>query len=526
MGDFWPSLISRFALVWEGGSQLKITVTFLVVAAILAAPVALVQPAQAASTFTALVPSFDGHKVPVTVYLADASPAPTLLWGHGWSGSRADSANDGAFFSSHGFNVVAMDFRGHGEARSSSNARVHDLDYEIRDVSAVIDFLAAQSWSLKSTGADPVLGAIGGSYGGAYQLLTAALDPRLDAIAPDMTWNDLPYALAPNGALKSGWIDFLYGSGTARANLSLDIHEGLIYAMTTNQLPDGSVPGVPDLVSSFERSSPKNLVVSVPTLLTQGSTDTLFNLNQAVANANQIAATGAEVKLVTHLGGHLLHSEALASTPFPGVGLQAPPKLSPCGALNDVRLAWYDYQLNGAPDTLPALALGYDDGSCRTSESFEFGEMVKASFPDQTIFVPALASAEVYAGGQKWSENGFILPLYHDWAINDIAGIPRLHARADVIGGPATLYFGLLAWNTTTNDIRLLSSQVTPIRLAAGATSAPIDMDLGGVVAKLVPGERLSLQVSAWNGQYVHNSERSPHTVVLNGLSVDVPRYS
>lgn len=504
---------------------MKVIVSLLA-AAILAAPFALVQPAHAASSFNALVPSFDGHKVPVTVYLADAGPAPTLLWGHGWSGSRADSANDGAFFSSHGFNVVAMDFRGHGEARSTSNARVHDMDFEIRDVSSVIDYLAAQSWSLKSGGADPVLGALGGSYGGAYQLLAASVDPRLDAIAPDMTWNDLPYALAPNGALKSGWIDFLYGSGSARANLSAEIHEGLAYAMATNELPDGSVPGVPDLVSAFERSSPKNLVVSVPTLLTQGSTDTLFNLNQAVANAIQIAATGAEVKLVTHLGGHLLHSEALAATPFPGFGLQAPPKVSPCGDLNNMRLAWYDYQLKGAPDTLPALALGYNDGSCRTSDAIEFGEMVTAIFPDQTIHVPALASLDAHVFGKQVNENGFIYPLYEPVPIHDIAGIPRLHARADVIGGPATIYFGLLAWNTTTNEIRLLSSQVTPIRLAAGATSAPIDMDLGGVVSKLVPGERLSLQISTWDGQYAHNSERSPHTVVLNGLSVDVPRVS
>lgn len=39
---------------------------------------------------------------------------------------------------------------------------------------------------------------IGGSYGGAVQLAASSIDPRIDAIVPVITWNDLAYSLGPN----------------------------------------------------------------------------------------------------------------------------------------------------------------------------------------------------------------------------------------------------------------------------------------------------------------------------------------
>ena len=39
---------------------------------------------------------------------------------------------------------------------------------------------------------------IGGSYGGQIQFAVAGQDPRIDAIIPMITWNDLSYSLAPN----------------------------------------------------------------------------------------------------------------------------------------------------------------------------------------------------------------------------------------------------------------------------------------------------------------------------------------
>ena len=78
---------------------------------------------------------------------------------------------------------------------------------------------------------------IGGSYGGAIQMATAAVDHRVDALVPLITWNDLAYSLDPNnadqeqgvtgpvpGAYKYQWTNgfFLHrrGAGAARTRTS------------------------------------------------------------------------------------------------------------------------------------------------------------------------------------------------------------------------------------------------------------------------------------------------------------------
>ena len=88
------------------------------------------------------VASWDRHLVPVTVYQLNldkrGKPVPVVLHSHGWAGSRETS--DGAFaeFCRSGYAVVSIDMRGHGEARPTSEARVHHVEFEIRDESAVL----------------------------------------------------------------------------------------------------------------------------------------------------------------------------------------------------------------------------------------------------------------------------------------------------------------------------------------------------------------------------------------------------
>ena len=77
---------------------------------------------------------------------------------------------------------------------------------------------------------------IGGSYGGQIQYAVASLDPRVDAIVPIITWNDLSYSLAPNntdltsgvtsrtpGVAKKEWIDLFFGSGIESGAQSVTI---------------------------------------------------------------------------------------------------------------------------------------------------------------------------------------------------------------------------------------------------------------------------------------------------------------
>ena len=53
----------------------------------------------------------------------------------------------------------------------------------------------------------------GASYGGGIQLVTAALDSRLDAIVPDIAWNSLVTSLYKAQSPKSGWGSALFALG-------------------------------------------------------------------------------------------------------------------------------------------------------------------------------------------------------------------------------------------------------------------------------------------------------------------------
>ena len=62
----------------------------------------------------------------------------------------------------------------------------------------------------------------------------------------------------------------------------------------------------PEIAAVLDRSSPAGVLdrIDAPTLLVQGTQDSLFGLGQADANARGIAANGTPVKVVWFAGGH------------------------------------------------------------------------------------------------------------------------------------------------------------------------------------------------------------------------------
>src|SRR4029078_12846440 len=58
-----------------------------------------------------------------------------------------------------------------------------------------------------------LLGMAGASYGGIIQLVTAAIDPRVDAIVPNITPHDYTSSLFKERAVKAGWGLILVGAG-------------------------------------------------------------------------------------------------------------------------------------------------------------------------------------------------------------------------------------------------------------------------------------------------------------------------
>src|SRR3954471_4912440 len=204
-------------------------------------PVALATPAAAADVRTedAFVRSGNGAdavRLDTTLYLPAAAadhPAQAIVLAHGFGGSKQSVADDARDLAGRGYVVLTYSARGFG--RSTGQIGLDDPRYEVADLSTLIDRLAKRPDVELDGPGDPRVGVAGGSYGGALSLLGAAYDRRIDAIAPQITWNSLTAALFPSqtgavdgadtvaatpqtqdaGVYKRLWAGIFFGEGSA-----------------------------------------------------------------------------------------------------------------------------------------------------------------------------------------------------------------------------------------------------------------------------------------------------------------------
>ena len=89
-------------------------------------------------------------------------------------------------------------------------------DNEGRDVVSLISWLAGQPEARLDKAGDPRVGMHGASYAGGIEWVASAIDGRIDAIAPSISWHSLLTALYREDTAKSGWGSALYGAGRRR----------------------------------------------------------------------------------------------------------------------------------------------------------------------------------------------------------------------------------------------------------------------------------------------------------------------
>src|SRR4051794_22603058 len=154
-------------------------------------------------------------KLDTTLYLPESTPAPAILLAHGFGGTKDSVAGEARTMAQHGYVVLTWTARGFG----SSGGKIHldQPDYEVADAKKLVDYLAALGQVVKAAG-QPEIGVAGASYGGGLALLLAGYDPRIKAVAADITWNNLEQALFPNaagtrpGVFKKIWTGALFGN--------------------------------------------------------------------------------------------------------------------------------------------------------------------------------------------------------------------------------------------------------------------------------------------------------------------------
>ncbi len=283
-------------------------------------------------------------------------PAPAILTTNGFGGSKDDDgqAAGSSAFAKAGYVVIS--YSGLGFGGSDCKITLDDPDYDGVAGKQMVDVLAGTraytvddgsgqqekidyvAKTMTRKGPDPQVGMIGGSYGGQIQFAIAGQDPRVDAIIPMITWNDLSYSLAPNntdrtgsstgglstgglsggtgtpGVAKKQWIGLFFGLGIAN---------GLQYGasdptrnvgcpnftdqacVSAAQLQTAGYPDEATLALARHASVASYLKkIKIPTLLVQGQHDTLFNIQEAVATYQALRAQGTETRMSWFSGGH------------------------------------------------------------------------------------------------------------------------------------------------------------------------------------------------------------------------------
>jgi ABC-2 type transport system ATP-binding protein len=472
-------------------------------------------------TLTSKAP--DGITLHATVFkpegASSSSPVPMIMHSHGWGGSRSRSGMTS--WTDNGFGVLSFDQRGFGA--SGGQANVEDPELEGKDVETIVDYIASLDWVAKDNGGavdeafgtqDPVLGAIGGSYGGGYQTIGALTEThnyghtRFNALAPEITWYDLPESLGPQGVVRTLWVTLLYATGLS--TVPQYIHEGYVVGAATGWFPDGTVPGTHNLKAEFLEHSPKGFAdngtfLDIPVLIGQGSTDNLFNLNQGIHNLLDVVTPTAQEQslLVGYNGGHVLPEALPYSNPVGG------DKCSPGGFSSLSRAFFTEVFTGGDTQTLLPARFNITDhkgATCLSTSSV-------TTYEDKAPAVPAIASVSLPVG----------VPLQLKIAEGPlkITGIPTLSGT--ITNSPdARAVFGLSV-GTNEADAVLQQNNVMPLRRLLPSALEEFEIELPGVGIDLAEGENLYLTVSQTASHFVGFSGRTPGAWAIADPIVSLP---
>ena len=457
------------------------------------------------------VVSFDGtqiyvHFIPATGLQAGKT-APTILDGPGLGlpGSTSYLTEKDEFLPNDvigvgalrdaGYNVVTWDPR--GEWSSGGQLEVDSPDFEARDVSAIISWLATQPEVQldDSTLLDPRIGMVGASYGGGIQLVTAAIDHRVDAIVPTIAWNSLNTSLYKNQSFKTGWgtllVAALAGTG-ARPNPAL--YPAAIYGALTGLV-------TPDDQQLLADRGPGALVrdIVAPTLLIQGTVDTLFTLEEANRNALALLANpaGVDVKVIWFCGGH----GSCVSTVNDGTLVQ------------QRTMDWLNHYVKRqtAVDTGPQFEWVDQHGTQFSSDSYPVsqGPAVVASSPIGGVLplVPIIGGSGPQLGVLGTGPIGALLGIPSGAAAANainlkttalttttyVVGAPELTFTYSGVGISRHVYAQLV---DDTSGL-VLGNLVTPVEVTLDGQSRQATVRMEQVAQTLKPGETLTLQIVA-----------------------------
>ncbi|MFD9868210.1 alpha/beta fold hydrolase [Streptomyces niveus] len=475
-----------------------------------------------------------GARIDTSYFTADDGDdrrRPAVLLGHGFGGSKNDVRAQAEKLARDGYAVLTWSARGFGE--STGTIGLNDPAYEVKDVSRMIDWLAERPEVQLDGDGDPRVGMSGASYGGAISLLGAGHDPRVDAIAPVITYWNLADSLFPDGVFKKLWAGIFFSTGGG-----CDTFEKQLCEMYDRV----AVAGKPDAAARellAERSpSAVGDRIKVPSLIIQGQTDSLFPLSQSDVMAKTIKANGAPVAVDWMAGGH---DGGNAET----------------GRVESRITSWFDHYLkkDTGVDTGPAFRVsrtgGVDSTDGRallrgaTSDSYPGLRSGIANIPltgrEQSFDNPAGASPPAIStvpgvGGGLSQLSSFGMGLALDFPGQfarfdsrpldtslQVTGSPTVRVTVKADSDDAVLFGKVYDVGPDGRQQVLPSQLVSPVRIEGvkAGEGKTVELTLPAIDHKVEAGHRLRVVLAATDLAYASPATPATYTVTVDGdLSV------
>jgi hypothetical protein len=517
-----------------------------------------------------------------------ARPVPALLATNGFGGDKRGFTTVAAAYAERGYAFLA--YSGLGFGKSGCKIYLDDPDWDGKAGSQLVSYLGGSKANRAGKRADfvvrdrvshdgrrrpddPRVGMLNGSYGGAIQFAVAAQDPRLDAISPANTWNDLSYSLAPNdtdftsgvssanpGVMKADWPPLFTAAGFlglrsgdpsrlgSCPNFTDQVCAGLARTLATGY-PDK------DLVALLRHASVSSYVkrVRIPTLLTQGQHDTLFNLQESVATYRALKAQGTPVSMLWisagHSGGGLGTAEYDFAAPERAYASRMELRFfehhlkrkGPVPKGFSFFRSWVPYEGDAAPAV--ATAPSYPVGSSRTLHLSGAADLVPApseARPGSARIVSPVLPGGTGGGTQDLGSHDVpgtaaaftSAPLAAD---TDVVGVPELTVQLDAPTFAATqavdpagrlvLFAKLVDVDPSgaTTDV-LPANLVSAVRVAD--VTRPLRIELPGIVHRFARGHSLRLVLSTGSAAYRGSAGAGPVTVLAGpatGSALRIP---
>jgi ABC-2 type transport system ATP-binding protein len=495
-------------------------------AALAAVACSLALSAAPAQARDATVQSFDGTSISLHFFpaagLAAGERAATVLVGPGFSSPGETDENSASLeavgnvglgpLRNAGYNVLTWDPRGFGS--SGGQVEIDHPDFEARDASALIDWLAQQPEAKLDAAGDPRVGMSGGSYGGGIQWITAARDSRVDVIAPNISWNTLISSLYKEGALKFGWGSALCGLGIVGSlpgglmnpdganlqRLSPHMLNTCVSGAVTGEIPAASIQW-------FADHGPNHLLsqVDIPTLITQGTVDTLFTLREAISNYQHLRQRNVPAKMLWFCGGH--------GGCLTGGG--------EAGHIERAVLTWFARYLDGdtSVQTGPRFEWLADDAVWRSAPDYPLpaGTPISAVGSGTLPIVPVSPSGAQVAA--TFAANAVNVTLPAATAAAHVVGEPTLKLSYSGIAQPARthVYAQLLDGSG-----RVVGNQATPIPVTLDGIPRSITRRLEAIASQAVPGQGYTLQLTPATTLYT--PQRSAGAASFSRIEISLPR--